>query len=248
MITSPRPRTLGRVSLVVTAAGLAACTPLYYPPPAVAPLFADEGEVSITARGGTDGISADVAVAATSHVVIVAGTSMFPGDVEYQYGGYAGGGYFLPFGIGRFEAMGGVGGGTARGFLSPSCFSGTCGEQPDIVLSGAFVRPWAQATIGLSTDVFDGALVNRFSFVSLGLDASSTERGTVDGFFYEPTVVLRLGYRAIKAELQGGVSAPIAQTAGRLIDHVPFHVSLGLRVSLDMWGEGEVHGPGSTEE
>ena len=237
-------------ALVLLACG---CVPAYYPPPVNVPLFSDEGEVSVTAYGGTDGFGAQVAAAPIEHLTLMANTSLNT-DYFYHYYGDFGAGYFLPFGIGRFEVDAGFGGGTARG-NDPHCGSlarpTPCpvGILPGLATerAGTYIRGWAQSFVGLSMRIFEGAIGSRVSYVQYKWQPDAFRDSTSDGLYVEPTGVIRVGYEFIKGEYQFGLSLPVANTAGRLPPSLGWHMTFGVRFVLDFWGEDEVHTPWSDD-
>lgn len=192
------------------------CTPVYIRPPAVVPLLAEKGNVHVAATGGTDGAGVQAAVAATDALGLLALGSVDPtGDDQHAYG-EGGLGFFVPFDIGRFEVYSGLGAGVSEA------------RSGDDNAEGWYLRPFAQMTLGLSTDVFDigasvrGAMVH-YSFSEIdGVQVDQTETA----FFFEPTGFMRLGYRQFKLEAQVGFASP---NPGRPLEAETLHVSFGLR-------------------
>lgn len=207
----------GFVLLSLLAVG---CTPVYIRPPAATPLLEEAGNVHLAASGGTNGFAAQGAVAATDAFGVLANVSGDPqGDNRHFYA-EGGLGFFVPFGVGRFELYSGMGAGASEAF-DDSLSTPTSAQ-------GWYLRPYAQANIGLSTDYFDIGAAIRGAYVHYEfarIDGVSVDQSD-SAFFFEPTGFMRFGYRGFKFETQIGFTGP---DPGRPLQAEVFFLSFGFR-------------------
>ncbi len=186
-------------------------------------------------------------------------TNLDSNNVGFFYG-EIGAGYFSKFGeLGEyghaiFEAYGGVGLGQlhsrnlkiddAYTYLGSGMVDGSDFTQKN----ASFVRPFAQASIGAEGSVFAIALSFRVSYVEMNrLQTDSLFMASPSGygnnfatdtsysiknseFFFEPALVIRLGYDPIKVEGKFWLATPIGQPPQYLWGST--NVSLGLSVDL----------------
>lgn len=215
----------------VLVASLSACAPVYITPAFNAPLLRRQGEISGAIHAGTSGIDVQGAYAILDHIGVLADFSAYQGEAAQAHA-YTdvGGGVFLPFGadIGRFEVCAGVGYGRSSG-AGKEPFSGRT-----INASGAYWRGFAQAALGMGSDIVDAAFVSRMAYVRYqynDMPETNGEPGVHTELFLEPAVLVRLGYRLLKAELQMGFDMPTTGAPGPVTQL--FHMTLGLR---GQWG------------
>ncbi len=198
-----------------------ACAPVYVPNTRHTPLLDDKGEVHAAVHGGTNGADVQAAIAVSNSVGLVAagsfGTNEGSGSLDADYHkhsyGELGLAYFKPFGkIGRFEALGGAGLGTAEAVNQYDFF----GPQ-EVQATGNYRKYFVQGNLGVETGALEAGVALRLAqVVFTEFEASNvTHDQTESGTFFEPAAFARLGWKNIKLESQLGVS-------GLLQDEVAF--------------------------
>jgi hypothetical protein len=204
---------------------LASCTPAYVPNTLNTPLMSNKGEIQVGANVGLSGFDPQASFAVTDHVGLMLNGSFRnstsdSSDSFHKHVFLEGGcGYFTKIGsIGRFETFGGY------GFSKLQAYSenGIWASYADATCNRIFIQP----AIGIATKVFDGSFATRMVMVDMHqADMQNT------GFFLEPALTLKLGYKYVKGMLQFGLSFPLNS---EVIDfnYQPFLFSVGLQATL----------------
>jgi hypothetical protein len=193
------------------------CSPVYLPNAVNTPLLSEEGEIQASAQINTSGTNVQFAYAPTDHLglMINGNTISIYENSDYDRRrhifGEAAAGYFQKLGKrGRFSAFGGLGFGNINPVNAP-------------LPSFNFIRGFVQPSIGLKTDVFDFGASSRFSYVQF------TDLSTGEGFFIEPALTAKLGYKNIKLMTQMGFSIPLSNIQ---FEHNPFIFGFGINAFL----------------
>lgn len=207
----------------------ASCAPAYIPNTVNAPLLSNKGEVQASIYAGLSGYDPQVAYAVTDHIGV-----MFNGSFANQSSdttdnyhrhvfGEFGAGYYTKFGDKwRFEVYGGAG----LGKIQANYENGLWLSRSDVNNFRAFLQPG----IGFTTEVGGFSFNPRLVGVSLYQNGGTR---TV-GYFMEPTVTGKVGYKFIKAVGQIGFSVPVGEEL--LFEYNPFIFSVGLQFNIgNLW-------------
>jgi hypothetical protein len=199
------------------------CAPAYTPNMVNAPLFSSKGEVQAVIGTGTSGVDPQLAYAITDHVGVMVNASFANrSDTSKNFHKHnfaeLGGGYTTTFGnVGRFEVYGGGGMGSINAMYKEGIFDGRS--------SATFNRFFIQPSIGVVTDVFDGAFTPRLVFLNMHNSNDSLKTNPMD-LFLEPTITAKVGWKYIKAMFQIGLSVPLNEVKN--YGNQPFMFSIGL--------------------
>jgi len=219
---------------------LASCRSIeYYPTTYNAPLFTDGEQFECTVNWGKSGTEAQISLAPINHFGFIATGSYADRNSSSEFNqddndsetddnfhkhmfGEAGIGYFTKIGTkASFEVYGGYGQGKTEGYNDDWIT-----DYDRATYSKYFLQP----TIGLTNDVFEGAFISRFSMIDMKSKVHVYQSQTV---FYEPGIVLKVGYKFVKFYSQIGLSVPIIEGDDELLyDHSVFNVSIGLNFSI----------------
>ncbi len=214
-------RIVALLLLVASFAGASGCAyfiPVHAPH---TPLLDHAGQVDVSARAGVavnqgGSYSVNAAYAPIDHLEIVAeGDFDFDGDVRHYSGGF-GVGTFVVDEVFRFEAIGGVNGGYARGFVGGSITCDpedlSCTPMATIAyrLTGPYVQPYLQALVGFEVPYFELAGGIRFTgfFADVTTHSDPTQNGAYDRIYIEPLITIRWPIDIVRIELTTGL--PIA--------------------------------------
>ncbi|HPS72534.1 MAG TPA: hypothetical protein PLM70_09785, partial [Bacteroidales bacterium] len=120
---------------------------------------------------------------------------------------------------GRFEVFGGVGYSRLKADYSNNLWI----SRTDVNSYKLFIQP----AIGATTDIFDGSFATRFVRVNLFQDQLK-----YTGYFIEPVLTAKVGYKFIKFVMQVGVSIPINSNE-LVFSYQPFLFSIGIQTKLN---------------
>lgn len=230
------------VSILLLLA-FSSCSPIYVPNYVNAPLFSNQGEVQGGISTGINGTDAYVSGAVTDHIGVTFDYSFSnrknPDGPQYHKHRSAEGGvgYYKKMGLaGRFECYGGFGKGHSES--NGGYFLGTGGRKAE----ADFYKFYLQPAVGVATDVFDGAMVMRCAYVGLYEAGYYDDSNVFNGlsnqaiFFWEPVLMMRLGYRYVKLTTQAGFSVPLSENY--YFEHNPFIFSVGFQLNFGRkWDE-----------
>jgi hypothetical protein len=202
------------------------CAPAYVPNTLNTPLMSNKGEVHAAVNYGLSGFDPQAAYAITDHIGIMVNGSFrnSTSDSSDSYHKHifveGGGGYYTKIGgIGRFETYGGYGYSRLQAYFDSDIWT----NFTDVSSNRFFLQP----AIGISTQVFDGSFATRL--VMVDMHQGGTQK---TGFFIEPALTLKLGYKYVKGLLQFGLSFPM-DSEGYDFNHQPFLFSIGLQTTLN---------------
>jgi hypothetical protein len=188
-------------------------------------MFSNKGEFQASVNGGVSGFDPQLSYAITDHIGIMANGSFADrtSDSTDNFHNHKfveiGGGYYTNFGtIGRFETFAGFG----MGELTTDWEDGLWDDFTTVKSRRYFIQP----DIGISTRIFDGSFATRFVLVDL-YEGSVTNTG----FFMEPVITAKLGFKYFKATTQFGLSLPINQTNIDFTNE-PFIFSIGIQATI----------------
>lgn len=223
------------------------CTPIRYVPNSVyIPLMQQKGQVSanasLTGSEETAGIELNAAVAVTKNVAIIANYSSASSDNEDNLNLIEfGGGYFKRIGNhGSFENYTGFGRGSVltSGLTSYTYTSnGTFIEHTSPGYKIHFNRAFLQSTIGYTNRIIDVAGGFRYCYLNYGNDFNPYEEQNISGkakgvHLFEPTVLFRIGYKAVKFSLQ--YTATLDMTKSNLAAYSDFkNFALGVHLNFN---------------
>jgi hypothetical protein len=203
------------------------CAPAYIPNVVNAPLLSNKGEFQAAVYTGTSGFDPQFAYAISDHVGLMLNGSFADrtSDSTDNYHKHQfieiGSGYYTKIGTtGRFETFGGIGYGKVR-----------VKDDNDLWLAHSDVnsiRLFIQPAIGATSEVFDGNFAMRFVFLDL---YQGSDKGT--GFFAEPVLTGKVGFKYVKAVLQMGISLRVFSSSMNDFNYQPFIFSIGLQADLN---------------
>jgi hypothetical protein len=204
------------------------CTPAYIPNVVNTPLLTEQGDAKINANLGVSGQDFQGAYAVNDHFGLILNTSFYNSD-DIDSGGYYNQHNFVELGAGYFTPISKSGtvafyGGAGFGKIHSNYSSNVSAFNND--LQTRMLRLFIQPTIGIHTNVFEGALAGRVVLLNL-MDLPQT---SMDAFF-EPTVTYKLGFKYFKLTMQTGLSVPITNT-NLQYDYHPFMFSMGMELNL----------------
>ena len=232
----------------VTAALAWGCAtaPGHIPDPLNVPLLSKRGETRVSGNLGYmgSGVQVQAATAVTGRMALLGAaayaqeSNCFTCTTNIRRHGELGAGWFAPTetgltrevfagaGIGRFRVLG------ESGKFDPS-------NEDLFITSGNYQQLFLQGNVGRNGKFLDRAAALRLSafrytdFEKFNGDGvpQSVARNHL-GFYAEPALILRFGFKHIKAESQIGLSLPLYQPKG--LDNEIVWVGLGL--SLDAFG------------
>jgi len=224
--------------LILVVLLIQACSPIYVANSYQTPLLDEKGELNGNIQVGSNGSDIQGAYAISDHLGVAAAASYAKmeavqgGTVNEDYHkhtyGEAALTYFKPFGIGRFELLGGLGLGSASA-VDNFDFTGSNSEERT---DGNYNKVFAQTNIGLETGIIETGLSLRLAQVTFTEFETDNQfyDGSEGGTFFEPAVFARLGWKNVKLEAQYGVIAKLQDDL--YYPYQPFHLSVGLNVNL----------------
>jgi len=198
------------------------CAPAYVPNVINTPLLSNKGEIQAAIHTGVSGTDPQLAYALTDNIGVMLNgsfanrTSDSTDDFHKHQFAELGLGYYTKIGeSGRFETFGGGGLGNLQAKFDNTVWN----TYADVNSYRFFIQP----TIGASTNIFDGSFSSRFVMVNLKQNSISST-----GFFVEPVLTGKIGYKYVKAVIQLGFSLPLNS---KNIDfyYQPFLFSIGLQ-------------------
>ena len=203
------------------------CSPVYIPNVAPTPMLSEKGDAKLDLNYGVSGFDPQLAYAVTDHLGILVNASFADTDGSRDSGYYhrhnfieLGAGYFNKIGEkGLFSIYGGVG----FGDISSSYSSGII-NNPD--LDTRQFRFFIQPSLGIKTDVYEGAIGARF----VSLQLLDLNQGSVN-YFLEPTITNKLGFKYGKVCLQTGFAVPI-MGSNFGYDYHPLMFSFGVELDI----------------
>ena len=222
MKKSIRPFLSGFITTAILL--LNACAPAYIPNTVNTPMLSNKGELQASVNSGISGFDPQLSYAITDHIGVMLNgsfsdrTSDSTDDYHKHQFVELGSGYYTKIGtIGRYETFAGFGLGNTRGEYSTTLWSSYADAQ--------FFRIFIQPSIGLATSFFDGGFAWRFVIISM-----TQEQNKSTGFFFEPVITLKLGYKYVKMVTQFGLSLPVTEEIA--FNYQPFMFSVGLHAYL----------------
>jgi hypothetical protein len=200
---------------------LNSCAPAYIPNVVNTPLLTNKGEVQVSVYSGLSGFDPQLSYALTNHIGLMLNGSFAnrtdsTDDFHKHQFIELGSGYYRSIGSnGRFEAFGGFGFGNIQAHYENSLWQ----DNTTVKNFRIFIQP----TIGASTDVFDGSFSTRI--VANNIYQSSYNS---TGFFVEPVVTAKAGFKYVKVVAQLGFSLPVNENNIQYTNQ-PFMFSIGLQ-------------------
>ena len=202
------------------------CAPVYIPTVLNTPLLSEEGEFQASLNTGASGFDPQFAYAITDHLGVMLNGSFvnrtndtlnnFHKHLAFETGA----GYYTKIGAnGRFEVFGGVGYSRLKADYSNNLWI----SRTDLNSYKLFIQP----AIGATTDVFDGSFATRFVRVNLFQDQLK-----YTGYFFEPVLTGKVGYKFVKFVMQVGLSCPISSDEV-IFSYQPFLFSMGIQLKLN---------------
>jgi hypothetical protein len=216
-------------TLVITILIFTSCAPAYIPNVVNSPMFSNEGEFQGSVHTGLSGFDPQLAYAVTDHIGVMANGSFanWTSDSTDNFHKHqffeAGLGYYTKVRTkGRLEVYGGYG----FGKLETNSGSDLFLAYTKVNSSRVFIQP----AIGIASNVFDGSFATRLVMLNL-----SQYNETNIGYFAEPVLTGKIGYKYVKVIGQFGISIPLNDTKIDF-DYEPFIFSLGLQFNIGrMW-------------
>jgi hypothetical protein len=225
-----------RKSLIFLAAFfVCSCSIEYYPTSFNAPLFSGPEQFEGSINGGKNGGELLLAVSPINHLGVIA-TGNYKNteddektnsngdlkDFNKHLFGEAGIGYYTKIGNkGAFEIYSGYGRGITEGLneeLSVRDYD-----------KAYYTKYFLQPQIGIYNHVFEGALVTRLSLIDMNSIVNDYQQSVV---FFEPGIVMKVGYKNIKFCSQIGLSVQTDDEIELKFDHSIFNFSAGLNFSF----------------
>lgn len=236
------PKKLIQLSLFIIVLLIqSSCAPVYVPNTYHSYLMDQKGDLHAAVYTGSNGADIQGGYAVSEHVGVVAAASFGTREDEnsgdgsldedfhkHNYGEF-GLSYFRPFGkIGRFEALGGFGFGTAETVNQYDFFG------PEVVkATGRYNKIFVQSNVGLETGAFEAGVAFRIGQVIFNeFETSDETYGESEaGTFFEPGVFARVGWKNIKIESQLGLSGLLQDEVA--FDYEPGILSIGLHLQFN---------------
>lgn len=217
------------------------CAPVYVPNTYHSYLMDQKGDLHAAVYTGTNGIDIQGGYAVSENVGLVAAASFgkreddtnsdgsLDADFHKHNYGEFGLSYFHPFGgVGRFEALGGFGFGSAETVTQYDFFG------PEVVrATGSYNKFFVQSNVGLETGALEAGVAIRLGQVVFNEFETSDETygDSEAGTFFEPGVFARVGWKNIKIESQFGLSGLLQDEVA--FDYEPGILSIGLHLQLN---------------
>lgn len=245
------------LQILVLYIGLIGCSNTYYIPHSNhVPLFTEEGQISASGKASAGfyhtGADLQFAKALTNKKAYMLNTG-------FNLLGEGGGSVQVKGGIGTyrpinrflvFETYGGLSYGTVKNYHDQPYeevydSTGFVTIVPNPILRAHsrvhYGGAWVQPQLGFTTRFFDLALISGFHYLNFFSVRQSAPlhipeqqelfqlRSNKGNLFWEPGIMIRLGWDSVKAELQYTGSAVINNQS---LDYEPFRVSLGLTMKI----------------
>ena len=213
---------------------LLSCNPAYIPNMSNVPLLSEENELNINIGASTSGFEPQISYAFNDKfgVMCNANFSSSKNDGEtdsdrfhqHFFGELGVGRYWANTKNFRFEVFGGFGAGKINSYIPDDEFS----FHP--IVDAFSTRFFLQPNIGLKTSVFDLALSNRFSFVHMNFTDNNMNSSNIDPY-WEPSLIVKLGYHNIKVFSQFGISLPLFEHSLHY-NYMPFVFGIGVQLNI----------------
>lgn len=243
---------------------LNACSNTYYIPHSNhVPLFTEEGQISASgkASAGLYHTGADLQFAKA-----LPNKKAYMVNTGFNLLGEGGGSIQLKGGVGTYhrinrflvmEAYGGLSYGTVKNFHDQPYeevvdSTGFTTVVPNPILSAHsrvhYGGAWVQPQLGFTTRFFDLALVSGFHYLNFMAVRQSAPLHTFDqqelfylrsnkgNLFWEPGIMIRLGWDSVKAEVQYTGAAVLNNPS---LKYEPFRVSFGLTMQIPSRNKGK---------
>lgn len=216
---------LFKLLTVAILIGSYGCSAVYHPNMVYTPLLSNKKELKI----GASLNNAQCAYAITNHIGIMAKANYIKQTDSYnlKVGHYlfeGGAGYFGNIDEWALEAYGGYGIGQSLTKLSYQNTGSYVGNYIGVDLRRAFI----QTTVAYTSPYADIAFSTRLSHVFVNEQFSTR---TSNGFFIEPTLTAKVGYKYVKLVMQTGLS--LGQFSDSRYSGYPLIGYLGLEA--DLW-------------
>jgi len=222
-----------RCSFILAILFLASCTPIYYAPnSANVPLFSKKNEIAASANFMDNGVDWQGAYAITNNILVSGNAAFFKKEEDtlspWGRGKFLelGGGYYRPL----YEKL-------SLGATALIALGDTENHYPPSKIEGSFFRCGVQPYVGFRTKFFETALSARFVWLDYyrakgdliydNQDQVQYLNALPTQFFFEPSLVLRFGYKYIFFQMQG------IQSFNLTSSHFPYDdgtLTLGLHV------------------
>jgi hypothetical protein len=254
-------KTLLPLACIAIMLGTASCQQrMYFPDRANTPGLREGGEAKLTLalkpqtvpntdsnqRGNPVSFGADFAVAPVNHLVVFGSYRSLNhrvikedhGDVNVYAGDFSGHrwegglGFFTTFDrLGKFEVLGGYGGGIIRRYSN---------ESPERDYSSRYHRYFVQPALGVGNQMYSVTGGIRFAYqrftdfssrnpdlkYDIMRDSKNRDIEKEDIGFIEPFINGEVGWKYIKYNMQIGFSGQVM--GGNIAGNLPFYVSMGL--------------------
>jgi len=201
------------------------CAPSYIPNVVNTPLFSNRGEFQASVNNGVSGFNPQLAYAISDRIGIMLNGSFANRTSDttknfhkHQFIEFGFGYYHKIANNGRFEIYSGTGFGKVNSFYDNELWY----DKTDISSFRVFLQP----TIGATTNIFDGSFAPRIVMINFSQGTTANS-----GFFIEPTISAKLGYKYIKILFQLGFSLPL-NSRNINFEYQPFIFSIGLLATL----------------
>ncbi len=210
--------------LIILSLIISSCAPSYVPNVVNTPLLSNKGEFQASANVALSGFDPQIAYAITDNIGLMVNGSFAnqTSDTTDDYHKHQ----FVEFGAGyykrigpffRFESYGGVGFGNLESNDNDAVFI----PYSSVKTTRFFVQP----TIGATSHIMDSSFSSRFVIVNMNQGSHSDI-----GYFLEPVMTAKLGYKYVKVVTQFGISIPLNSEID--FGYEPFIFSLGLQLNL----------------
>jgi len=199
---------------------LSGCAPIYVPGAVHVPLLHKAGDIHAALHGGTHGGQLDAAFAVTDYLAVRASGQAFAGSREDAQGTYLSGGGGISLFYGGPKTTEGAFAHGLRASANLEVHGGrssgegelTISNPPNpVVYSARWIRPALQGDVAYEWEYFALGAALRFSSIQIWHD-QGTELGGQSASLTsaEPVAFARFGTRAVKFQLQAGLSIPFA--------------------------------------
>ena len=218
------------VSSFVLLMLISGCAPIYTPNIIHTPLFSEKNDADIQLGSGTCGYDAQIAYAPLNHLGLMINSSFRNKNVSdtnfYNKHSFVEGGlgYFGKFNVkGRYECYAGYGTGTSENY--DATFYG--------LVTGSYNRYFFQPSVGIKTDVFEGAFSVRLVYLDMYKISKNVgyTRNQLSAGYYEPVFTARVGYKFVKFFMQAGLSIPMQDQLKYTDSPFVFNVGFNLNFS-----------------
>lgn len=205
---------------------LVGCSPAYVPNVVNTPLLSEKGELQMNIYTGSSGVDPQLSYAINDEIGVMLNGSFAnrTSDSSSNYHKYnfveMGLGYYTKLSeSGRFEVFSGMGYGKYTGEYTNNLWL----EYTDDRMYRYFIQP----SIGATTDYFDGSFTPRFVMVNM-----KQHNNKSIGYFVEPTLTGKVGYKQLKFVLQVGLSLPL-NVNDLEFSYEPIMFSIGLHSNFN---------------